>query len=230
MRKFKDLTGMKFGRLTVIKATCEGESGKHAEWLCKCDCGNEKIVRSSNLTVGRVKSCGCLIKESGKFTKDLKGKRFGRLKVMKKSTKNKKGYMEWLCKCDCGNEITVSSTKLMQGMTKSCGCLSIEHIKNIQLLGCNSGRYKGTRISQLSKKTPKNNTTGIKGVTFNKRRNKYISQIEFKGKHIYLGGFDDLKDAAKARKEGEEKYFKPIIREYESLNRNKEQNCERENE
>lgn len=56
MRKCIDLTGQKFGRLTVIKYV-----GK-SNWLCKCDCGNEKIVSTTHLK-NDTKSCGCLKKE-----------------------------------------------------------------------------------------------------------------------------------------------------------------------
>lgn len=49
-----DLTGQRFGRLTVIKYV--GES----QWLCKCDCGNETIVDRGHLRTGHTKSCGCL--------------------------------------------------------------------------------------------------------------------------------------------------------------------------
>lgn len=54
----KDLTGQRFGRLTVVKLD---RTGKHTYWLCKCDCGNEKVIRSDCL--GAVRSCGCLKKE-----------------------------------------------------------------------------------------------------------------------------------------------------------------------
>lgn len=64
-----DLVGKKFGRLTVIKyegiETCQYKSGKttHKLWLCKCDCGNEKIVRNNPLVCGRLVSCGCRLQE-----------------------------------------------------------------------------------------------------------------------------------------------------------------------
>lgn len=44
MRKIKDLTGQKFGRLTAIEFRGTNKSG-NALWLCKCDCGNETVVR-----------------------------------------------------------------------------------------------------------------------------------------------------------------------------------------
>lgn len=57
-----DLTGRRFGRLTVVGISTRPDSGKQRgiRWLCKCDCGNEHIVISKNLTSGHVKSCGCL--------------------------------------------------------------------------------------------------------------------------------------------------------------------------
>lgn len=53
----RDLTGKRFGKLIVISFD---HSNKYAYWLCECDCGNEKVIRGSNLTEGLVKSCGCL--------------------------------------------------------------------------------------------------------------------------------------------------------------------------
>lgn len=58
---YKDLTGNRYGRLVVIKEAerPNGITQRHF-WLCKCDCGKEKVVSSSELGAGRVKSCGCL--------------------------------------------------------------------------------------------------------------------------------------------------------------------------
>ena len=54
-----DITGQKFGRLTVI----ERIEGKDM-WRCKCDCGNETTARGSTLIQGRKRSCGCLKREN----------------------------------------------------------------------------------------------------------------------------------------------------------------------
>ena len=56
----KDLTGMKFGKLTVIKPV-KTKNSKYTQWLCRCDCGNEAVAYSYKLLAGRVKSCGCLM-------------------------------------------------------------------------------------------------------------------------------------------------------------------------
>jgi hypothetical protein len=59
--------------------------------------------------------------------KDLTGKRFGRLMVIKRAM-NYKRYKEalWLCQCDCGNQTVVAAGHLRDGHTKSCGCLTTE--------------------------------------------------------------------------------------------------------
>ena len=59
--KFIDLTGQKFGRLTVLKLDYKVKKGTHTRnyWLCECDCGNTKIVEGGCLKYGNTKSCGC---------------------------------------------------------------------------------------------------------------------------------------------------------------------------
>lgn len=55
--------------------------------------------------------------------KDLIGNRYGILTVVEKAGTNKWGNVEWLCKCDCGNETVIPGGNLARGNTKSCGCL-----------------------------------------------------------------------------------------------------------
>lgn len=55
----QNLTGQKFGRLTVLKQTNQSNY-EGTLWLCQCECGNTKLVSSYALTHGRVQSCGCL--------------------------------------------------------------------------------------------------------------------------------------------------------------------------
>lgn len=60
---FIDLTGKQFGRLTVIERAEDqvSPSGRHrAMWLCKCECGNTKVINGENLKGGKTLSCGCL--------------------------------------------------------------------------------------------------------------------------------------------------------------------------
>lgn len=57
MPRMNDLSGRKFGSLTVLKYV--GTQGGRAQWRCRCDCGNESAVRGSYLTSGHTISCGC---------------------------------------------------------------------------------------------------------------------------------------------------------------------------
>ena len=60
---FIDLTGQRFGRLTVVERAPDQvlSNGKHiVRWTCSCDCGNETAVLGENLRYGHTKSCGCL--------------------------------------------------------------------------------------------------------------------------------------------------------------------------
>lgn len=65
-RQYNDLTGKKFGRLTVIGLDDERSSRRTYFW-CKCDCGNIKSVRSDSLLSGKIRSCGCLKKEQDRI-------------------------------------------------------------------------------------------------------------------------------------------------------------------
>ena len=58
----RDITGVRYGRLVVVKYVDSNET-KGSTWLCKCDCGNMKIARRDLLTRGYTQSCGCLQKE-----------------------------------------------------------------------------------------------------------------------------------------------------------------------
>ena len=64
----------------------------------------------------------------GKFI-DLKGKRFGRLTILKRVENGKWGHTRWLCECDCGNIIEVVGYYLITGHTQSCGCLRKEIVR-----------------------------------------------------------------------------------------------------
>jgi hypothetical protein len=66
--KKKDLTGLKFGKLTVIEEVAphtEPNGRKSRRWKCKCECGNETVVFGYALIKGHTKSCGCLHKKHG---------------------------------------------------------------------------------------------------------------------------------------------------------------------
>ncbi len=110
-----DVTGKRFGRLTVISRASNGKSGSPV-WNCLCDCGNMTRQQTSSLKLGAAISCGC------SRIKDLIGQRFGRLVVLRRGPDAKCGKLQWLCKCDCGKETVVLKKNLLRYDTVSCGC------------------------------------------------------------------------------------------------------------
>ena len=70
--KFADITGQRFGRLSVVRR--EGSIGAgFAAWKCQCDCGNEVLVDVGRLRAGRTRSCGCLARECAAARKRTHG-------------------------------------------------------------------------------------------------------------------------------------------------------------
>ena len=122
--KINDLTGQKFGRLLVIDRV-ENQNG-NIRYLCKCDCGTEKIFYAENLRRGLTTSCGCFRKEklSQLYFQDITGQTFGRLTVESLNYYDEKNnnYF-WNCVCVCGTKTIVPSNHLKNGHTQSCGCM-----------------------------------------------------------------------------------------------------------
>lgn len=77
-RRISDLTGQRFGRLTVIEFAGQGKKGA-SKWLCQCDCGGQKVVNRCDLQSGGTKSCGCLHQER---TEQTWYKKCGKLKTL----------------------------------------------------------------------------------------------------------------------------------------------------
>lgn len=120
--KFVDISGRKFGSLTVSGLSHRNKHGKIV-WSCICDCGNSKSIITQSLLSGHTRSCGCYNKSqtSAANGKDLTGRRFGRLVVQKFCGISLHGKYKWLCMCDCGNSKSVLSASLIGGRTASCG-------------------------------------------------------------------------------------------------------------
>lgn len=148
MGKLIDLTGQKFGRLTVLyRAEQKSAHGEKARWVCQCECGNIKTIVGTSLRNGATKSCGCLNNERIAMLnkKDLAGQRFGRLLVLKEGPRNLQGNITWECQCDCGNIKYVTSGHLTSGDTQSCGCLQRERTSE-----ASRAKLEGQRFGKLT--------------------------------------------------------------------------------
>ena len=197
--KTVDLTGRRFGKLVCLAPTQERGPDGGVVWRCRCDCGNECLAISTQLTKGYKKSCGCLGRPP---LKDYLHRRFGALEVV--AYDGKRGGMHyWRCRCDCGGETVVSQSNLQSGHTTSCGCVQREMYRsNLKLV-------EGTSVAMLENrlKAPiKSNTSGCSGVYFHRKSGKWNAQITFKSRTYFLGSYRTFEDAVKARKRGEEMY------------------------
>lgn len=128
---FIDLTGQRYGQLTVLRRALDvdvGKGKKKTKWVCRCDCGKECEARGNNLRTGGTRSCGCLQHEP--VAEDRAGQRFGRLTVLRRGPDvmrpNGKPIPTWECACDCGMATLVRGVLLVSGKTTSCGCLRRE--------------------------------------------------------------------------------------------------------
>ena len=153
MGNYIDLSNHKSGKLLAIRRDfSKNVKNTSAYWLCKCDCGNEVVVRSDAIRNKTTLSCGCIF--------DLEGKLFNRLRVIKKITSGKYNKpIIYQCLCSCGNTVQASSVHLRSGGVKSCGCLRRENAITIgkslliDLTGFISEKYNVLGFSHISKGT-----------------------------------------------------------------------------
>ena len=132
-----DLTGRTFFDLTVLykvknKGSERSKSGNivgKTFWHCKCSCGVECDVQTTDLTSGRRKDCGhshtAYLHETR--TKNIVGETHGYLEVLEMLPSIKvKNRQRAMCRCKCllcGNIIDIQKDYIISGDTKSCGCL-----------------------------------------------------------------------------------------------------------
>lgn len=229
----KDLTGQRFGRLVVInqfKHDYIKPNGRHeAQWLCKCDCENEVVIRGDSLRSGNTKSCGCLNKEiviklNRKYNNyDLTTYDYG----IGYTSKGEEFYFDledydrikdycWNINNDgyvyttTNNNMVFIHRLIMKVQHESWKNVVVDHKYGKDTR--NDNRKSNLRVCTnqencMNKYLSINNTSGVAGVSFHKKLNKWKSYITINNKQIHLGLFKDFEDAVKARKEAEEKYF-----------------------
>jgi hypothetical protein len=213
MAKFKDLTGAKFDRWTVIERT--ENKGKRIMWLCKCECGTESTVRGDHLNGGYSKSCGCLRTES--HTKHGHSS----------ATHISSEYSSWhnmVTRCTnnshasfndyAGRGITVCEKwKTFENFLEDMGNkpsdeYSIERIDNNKGYSPANCVWSDRITQQRNQRVRSDNALGIRGVYKESRSGKYIAIIYVDKKRMHLGSFDVLEDAAQAREKAELEYWK----------------------
>lgn len=132
--------GTRYGNLEVIREWRAPylRPGKPNRTIPMCEakcllCGSVKEYRLGNLRSGHTTSCGCQNR-----LPDLTGKRFGYLTVLHRDETQK--TVSYVCRCDCGKEVSVRAAKLVSGASVSCGCKRRGKMLEQELIGKRFGR------------------------------------------------------------------------------------------
>lgn len=232
MSNLIDLTGQKFGRLTVIKRTedhVQPSGQRKTQWLCKCDCGNECVAQGNVLRRNEVKSCGCLNselitarnKQSKKYnTYDLSGE-YG----IGYTTKGEEFYFDledydliknycWFI--DSRGYVISQKTQEHERIIQHrfiMNCPDEFEIDHIHQENKNDNRKANLRIcshmkNSMNRGIRSDNKFGVTGVykEMCNGKEKWVARIKAYGK-TYRKRFVDFNSAVKQRKEWEEQLF-----------------------
>ncbi len=223
----EDLTGKVFERLKVVQQAEDYvyPNGKRkAQWLCQCSCKKNKfvVVCGDDLKCRKIKSCGCLKSENAQHLIE-KNKKFNQYKILEEYGVGKysncndvflfslqdlnliKQYTWW--KDKNGYPRAKINGELMR-MHKFLGFIRHDHInrnksdnrrENLRPATYGENKYNSSIRSD--------NNSGIIGVGWVEETSNWRVRIQFEGKPIYIGRFDNIKDAIKARLQAEAKYF-----------------------
>lgn len=217
-----DLTGRRFGALVALRpATGEERRNGRPSWVCRCDCGRECVQLGDNLRNGRVSSCGCRAGVGAKLRGtaypdmrvDYTGRRFGELVGVEWI-----GRGLWLWECSCGRRVAIRTGSVTSGQTISCGHVLAEsarrRVEDEDVLGHVDGTSLSVIRGIVRGTVRTSNTSGVTGVRVRKRADgsvRYEASITYQGKTHRLGSFDNLQDAADARRRAEADIFGEVL-------------------
>lgn len=222
----KNIIGKKYNRLTVLKRVENDKSG-NIRYLCKCDCGNEIVIRSGNIKNGSTKSCGCLRKE----TSMINGKKIKKYNIYDLSgdygigyTSNTnepfyfdlddydliknycwfKGENGYIYTTNNENKI-ISLHRLIMDFPKD---IEVDHINRIKFDNKRENLRIATGVQNTRNQSLRiDNTSGIIGVSYHINAEKWRVYISVNDKQIYLGLFTDIEEAIVVRLKAEKEYF-----------------------
>lgn len=222
-----DISGQKFGRLTVISHCGSNKEGKSL-WLCKCDCdGKEVTVIGKELRNGHTQSCGCLQRERAKEANtkhNLTGTKIYNVWASMKqrcydnSQENYKFYGgKGISVCEDWNADFITFYNDMYESyvrhierfgEKETTIDRIDCGGNYEISNCRWATWDAQHLNTAMYET---NTSGCSGAYWREHLQKYELRIHFLGKTVPLGCHTNLEDCRKLRKEAEIKYYTPII-------------------
>lgn len=210
MKKIEDLTGRKFGRLTVISIGERAKNGK-TQWYCSCECNPSEyvLIKSNNLKNG-TESCGCIKIERLSKRNSTHGLAdtllYGvRGEIINRCTNIKcSGYPDY-----GGRGITIYNEWRDDFLSFYNWAMSNGYKKGLVIDRINNdGNYEPNNCQWIlseeneeagKRRKFKTNTSGYVGVSLNEEFNKWISYINYKGIRYYLGSHTNINDAVMTR-------------------------------
>jgi len=229
--KLVDLTGQKFGRLKVLEFS-HTDKNYNKYWKVRCDCENktEFSIRGNSLTSGGfTKSCGCLLKEitskrnTKKNTYDLtreygigytsKGEEF----YFDLEDYDKiKDYCWYIDKIGYVRTNRVNPSLKLH--TFILNKIWVDHVNGKPI---DNRKFNLREVDELQNaqnaKLRKDNTSGAKGVKWNKNSSLWTSQINYRNTRYHLGYFSNIEEAIKIREIAELYLFAEYSRRYDEL-------------
>lgn len=189
IRSRKDFTGERHGHL-VIQETLGYDKYGQAIVRCLCDCGREVVRNRGGL---------CSTSRCARWNHEILGKRFGHLVVVDYDHRSN-GITWFRCRCDCGREVVYEYVNLRS--TSHCGKW------NHEILGKRFGRLVVVSKPRID------NTSGVRGVTLDRKTGLWRAYIAV-AKHRYeLGSYQNLEEAAAVRRDAEQMLFDPILKSH----------------
>lgn len=221
MGNFIDMTGWKMwehgvpnSRLTVVKLAKHDKSG-NSIWLCQCKCGNETNIRGDKIRSGHTLSCGCLRLNDYDITSYEYGIGWATNSGLEFQFDLNDFQLlrthSWFTKTDDSGYNKLVST--INGKAKSMaqfltGENYIDHKDRNPMNNrrCNF-RIASRSQQQANHNISSDNKSGIIGVSWDKIKHKWVSQLVQNGQRLLYKYFFNKDDAIKARLEAEQKYF-----------------------
>ena len=203
--------GQKFGRLTVIAKSTLSQT--HTIYDCQCDCGATTACRASHLIAGATQSCGCHRRETSN--------KHGRSGTVEYFT-----WQNMLARCRNPKHIEYHNygargiivcerwqtfTNFFKDMGKRPSpAHSIERLNNFGSYEPANCEWVTIDKQAINKRMRNNNTSGVKGVSWDKTRKQWVAYITVLKHRKTLGYFNSIELAIIARQQAENKYWSEL--------------------
>ena len=209
--------GTKIGLLTIVSKAepyiTPSTKKKSTRWLCKCECGKEKIISQFHIkrTKNPTRSCGCLQKKAVKKHGYKDTSEYSAWNNMKDRcyNKNHQHYDKYGGRgINVCNEWKNSFEEFIKDIgNKPSKEYTLERIDNNKGYYPENCKWETKSKQAYNRRKPKNNSSGTVGVYYHKDSNKWQASINHNKTKYNLGYFTEKEEAIKARKEAELKYY-----------------------